>query len=226
MGGSQESWAERSLSPWEWLQGLLFPSAKNYPWRLCHLTCTAFQHTLSHKKKPMLVLAPFTHHMIGDQLHHHSCQSWFHGCFFLLPIWNGVKGDEQYCSRRILQCLCFLQRSLFPSRRKRCYQPPCLKKGERQGPQHLVLQQTPIVMLILCLWKVHLLLLLNLKAGRPSISVILASHSLTSVSVVCVWLQSTCYPGVTDGLTVLTESYCCCDPKWPGRQGLILPEMY
>lgn len=83
-------------------------------------------------------------------------------------------------------------------------------------------------MLTVCLWKVHLLYLLNLKAGHPSISVILASHSLTSVSVVSVWLQSTCYPEVTDtdGLILSTERYCCCDPGWLRKQGLMLPEIW
>lgn len=82
-----------------------------------------------------------------------------------------------YSSIRVFQCLYFLQRLLLSWRRKMLLTSMC-EKEERWDPQHLAVQKTPTVMVILCLWRVHL----SLKADHPSISVTLGSHSLISVS--------------------------------------------
>lgn len=148
---------------------------KNYLYRLCDLTSTALQQTLSHKKKPMLVPAPFIHPVIGRSS---SSSVMFHAWFILLLICNGLKGSEEYCSIRIFQCLYFLQRLLFSSGRKVLLALMC--EAERWDLQHLAVQETPTVMVRLCLWRVHLLLHLSLKGDHPSVSVTLASYSLIS----------------------------------------------
>lgn len=124
----------------------------------------------------MLVPAPFIHPVIGRSS---SSSVMFHAWFILLLICNGLKGGEEYCSIRIFQCLYFLQRLLFSSGRKVLLALMC--EAERWDLQHLAVQETPTVMVRLCLWRVHLLLHLSLKGDHPSVSVTLASYCLISV---------------------------------------------